>query len=101
MKRLTILLVLLLPCAASAQPAPDMVLLPRTLAEAVRTWIGHPDATTAVQLYAALEACEAANAAHPPARDDCPAVTAALRAQRDAVAEARKTTKPEPVPATP
>jgi hypothetical protein len=77
MKRLAILLgLLLLPCAAFAQPAPEMVLLPRALAEA-------------------------ANAAHPPARDDCPAVTAALRAQRDAVAEARKTTKPEPVPATP
>jgi len=95
MRTFILLAVLAAPGVAFAQSAPEMVLMPKGLIEAARSWIGHPDATTAVQIYAALEACEASNAEKPPAHDGCAAVTAAIKARRDALAEASKTPKNE------
>jgi len=57
------------------------IIMPRALIEEARNWIGHPDPTTAVRLFLSLAACEASNADKPPTPDNCPSVTAALKAQ--------------------
>jgi len=102
------------PFAAQAQPQPpkpEMVLLPRQVAEAAAQWIAQPNAGNAVQLYAALTACIADNphggvTTHMGA-DQCAAVTEALAAQAKELADAKapKPTVPTPpvapAPATP
>ena len=76
-------------CATWSAPAwaadpvpPEMVLLPRNLAEAAAQWIATPDAATAVRIYATLQACLADNPVNGRVQrmgqDQCPAVTAAL-----------------------
>ncbi len=83
---------LLAPMSALAAPKPPphltipagMVLLPRQAAEAAAQWIAAPNAETAVRLYAGLVACLNDNPVDGVVRregpDQCPAVTAALRA---------------------
>ena len=86
------MLALLLPTVALAAPKPappptipaGMVLLPRQAAEAAAQWIAAPNAETAVRLYAGLVACLNDNPTGGIVRrkgpDQCPAVTAALKA---------------------
>lgn len=89
----------LAPVVAHAQPAqkPEMVLLPRALAEAAAQWIATPNAGNAVQIYAGLAACIADNPVNGVVRrtgaDQCPAVTQAL--------EAKKPAPPHPAAAAP
>lgn len=94
--RRPLLPLLLLPLAAHAQPAPqqpEMVLLPRQLAETAAQWISAPDATTAVRIFAALQACLADNPQGGrltrQGQDQCPAVTAALAARDKELADAK------------
>lgn len=90
MRRVILALLLALPITAAAQPAPapkpDMVLIPRDVAQTALNWITQPDATIAVKLYAALSACINDNPQNGVVRhigaDQCPEVTAAL-AERD------------------
>jgi len=99
------------PAFAQPQAKPEMVLLPRQVAEAAAQWIAQPNAGNAVQLYAALTACIADNphggvTTHMGA-DQCAAVTEALAAQAKELADAKapKPTVPTPpvapAPATP
>jgi hypothetical protein len=90
--------IVLFPCAVIAQSKPmpdkpDMVLLPRELAEGAAQWIAAPNATNAVQLYAALTACIADNPSNgmkvQMGPDHCPTVTKAL-ADRDAEKAAKE-----------
>jgi len=98
--RSLILALSLVPTLAVAQapamqsPQPDMVLLPRWLAETAAQWIAAPNATDAVQLFIALQACLADNpiagVTHREGPDQCPAVTRALAAQAQGLADAKK-----------
>lgn len=70
MKQALLVSLLLLPVAAVAQVAqpgpsakPEMVLIPRSVAETAANWIAQPDAAVAVKLYAAFSACIADNPA--------------------------------------
>lgn len=96
MRHLTLAAALLAVAPAFAQPppaAPEMVLLPRILAETAAQWIGAPDATTAVRVFAALQACLADNPQGGrlvrQGQDQCPAVTAALAARDKELADAK------------
>ena len=102
MKKLALALSLL-PTIAFAQPAPpapDIVLLPRAVAETAAQWIAQPNAGNAVQLYAALIACINDNPVGGVVRhigqDQCPVVTEALAAQD----KLKAADKPTPAPAT-
>jgi hypothetical protein len=99
MRRL-ILVLSLVPTLAFAQasapqpPQPDLILLPRQLAESAMQWIAAPNATDAVQLFALLQACLADNPVGGLVRrsgpDQCPQVTQALAAQSRGLADAKK-----------
>ena len=92
MRHLIVAAALLAPAVALAAPKPaphptipaGIVLLPRQAAEAAAQWIAAPNAETAVRLYAGLLACLADNPTGSTVRregpDQCPAVTAALKA---------------------
>ena len=93
MNRLLLAAALLAPMSALAAPKPPphltipagMVLLPRQAAEAAAQWIAAPNAETAVRLYAGLVAClndnpDARGVVRRSGPDQCPAVTAALKA---------------------
>ena len=101
MRPLILAALLLAPLAAQAQqPKPDMVLLPRTLAEAAAQWMQQPDPTSAIRIYAALLACLADNPVNGrvvrQGADQCPAVTAALAERDKALAGAQKPEQPGP-----
>jgi hypothetical protein len=74
--------------APATQEAPDMILVPRGIAEGALAWIARPDPLTAVQLYATLSACIRDNphggVTIKMGPDQCPVVTAALAAQATA-----------------
>lgn len=93
MRSLILAAALLAATPAFAQQ-PNMVLLPRTLAEAAAQWVMQPDATTAVRLFAGLQACLADNPANGRVQhtgpDQCPAVTEALAEREKELADARK-----------
>lgn len=61
---------------------PDVVLLPKALAEAATNWIASPDPTVAVKLYGSLIACLNNNPHNGVTvhngQDQCPIVTSAL-----------------------
>lgn len=88
MKRV-ILACLLLASPAMAQQPPEMVLLPRQLAESAVAWIATPNATDAVQLFVALNSCLANNPTGGVMRragpDRCPVVTEALAAKDEQI----------------
>src|SRR6185312_11029033 len=97
MRRLILAAFLVAPFAAQAQQQPqkpEMVLLPRQVAEAAAQWIAQPNAGNAVQLYAAMTACIADNPSSGVVRhvgpDQCPAVTEALAAREKELADAKK-----------
>lgn len=93
MRHLILAAALLAPSVALAAPKPaphptipaGIVLLPRQAAEAAAQWIAAPNAETAVRLYAGLLAClndnpDARGVVRRSGPDQCPAVTAALKA---------------------
>lgn len=105
MKRLILAsLLLTTPAFAQQPPAPEMVLLPRSVAETAAQWIASPNAGNAVQLYAALTACISDNphggvTTHM-GQDQCGAVTAALAARDKEIADLKAAAKPaDPSPA--
>lgn len=79
-------------------PAPEMVLLPRALAEAATQWIAQPNASNAVQLYAALTACISDNPQNGVVMrsgvDQCQIVTQALAARSGMQPPAKVAAKP-------
>lgn len=109
MKQALFLAILLFPAAALAQPAPqkpDLVLIPRDMAQMAANWITQPDPTIAVKLYAALTACIQDNPNNGSVMrvgpDQCPSVTAEI-AERDKqiadlTAKLAAATKAEPTP---
>jgi hypothetical protein len=73
-----------------SQPPVEMVLLPRSTAEAAAQWIVQPNAANAVQLYAALVACIGANPVQgSPGQDggQCSAVTDALASRQKEITD--------------
>lgn len=100
MKRIVFVLLIGIPVSAVAQQPPEMALMPRQLVEMAAGWIAHPDATTAVQLYAGLQACLADNPTNGVVRrtgvDECPVVTQALAARDAAQKKAVDEAAPEP-----
>lgn len=94
MNRLLLAALLLAPLAAAAQPAPEMVLLPRQVAEAARDWIATPNAGNAVQLYALLSACLDDNPKDGRlvrmGADRCQPVTDAIAARDKEIADLKK-----------
>lgn len=87
MKRL-LLAFLFLPTVAYAQQPqkPPMVLMPLAVVQAAAAWVRSPDATNAVNLFAALQACAQDNPINGVVSrvgpDQCPEVTQAI-AERD------------------
>lgn len=84
---------LMLPSLAWAQD-PEMVLLPRNLAQAAVQWMAQPDPTIAVNLHALLFACIQDNptggsTVHT-GQDQCPAVTSALAARDKEISDLKK-----------
>jgi hypothetical protein len=98
---------LLLMPLAMAQPAPtepEMVLIPRSVAETALNWIATPDPLTAVRLFGSLSACINDNpkdgVVMRNGRDGCPAVTDALAKQAKELADAKTANPPASPPAT-
>ena len=80
---------------AMAQGAPpDVVLLPRAVAQAAMQWVMAPDPTNAVRIYAALQACMQNNphdgVTTRMGPDQCPEVTEALAARNKEIADLKK-----------
>ena len=92
MKRLLPLLFLATP--AMAQQPPEMVLIPRPVAEQALQWIATPNAANAVMLYAAFSACMRNNphqgVTTRAGGDDCPTVTDAIAARDKEIADLKK-----------
>lgn len=78
--------VVAVPAAAQQSlPKPDVVLLPRDVAQSAMAWIATPDPTVAVRLFSALQACVGNNPQDGrvvrQGQDQCPVVTEALAAR--------------------
>ncbi len=108
MRYIILATLLIAPLAAQAQQPPqppDMVLLPRQIAESAMQWISTPDPTTAVRLYATLQACLADNPQNGRVTrqgpDLCQAVTAALAARDKELADAKATAATSAAPTKP
>lgn len=80
--------------AAAQQKSPEMVLIPLPVAEAVANWIVAPDATNAVRLFSALQACIKNNPIGGVTTrigpDQCPEVTEAIAARGKQIADLQK-----------
>lgn len=94
MKRFIFLAVLWPAVALGQTPEQETILLPRGVAVAALNWIGQPDATSAVKLFAALNACINDNPQGGRVvrmgPDQCPEVTAGLAARDKALADKDK-----------
>ena len=95
--RFHLLVFVMLPCVALAQQPgtpPEMVLLPRPLAEQALAWIATPNPTNAVMLYASFAACLNDNphngVATRSGQDQCQMVTDALAARDKEIADLKK-----------
>ena len=85
----------LTPIIVSAQEQkPDVVLIPRDVAQMALNWIAAPDPTVAVRLYSALQACIQDNphngAVSRMGSDQCPVVTQAIEARTKEIADLQK-----------
>jgi hypothetical protein len=99
MRRLALAAAFFIPAATPAmaqQPTakPEMVLIPRVVAEEAASWIRHPDINTHIDLYAAIGACLADNPHDGVLRrmgaDQCQSVTDAIAARDKEIADLKK-----------